>query len=72
MDLSSCLLELARAEKVAAQDGVPPSMLCLLKLIEMLGDSICDRRLARASLAGQPEDGRAVRRDVISPCDYIL
>ena len=72
MDLSSCLFKLAGAEKVAAQDGVPSSMFCLLKLIEVLGNGICDGRLARASLAGQPEDRRTVRRDVLGPCNYIL
>ena len=72
MDLSSCLLKLAGAEKVSAQDGVPSSMFCLLKLIEVLGNGICDGCLARASLAGHPEDRRAVRRDVVSPCKYLL
>ena len=72
MDLSSCLLKLAGAEKVSAQDGVPSSMFCLLKLIEVLGNGLCDGGLARASLAGQPEDRRAARRDVVSPCNYVL
>ena len=72
MDLSSCLLKLAGAEKVSAQDGVPSSMFCCLKLIEVLGNGICDGRLARASLAGHPEDRRAVRRDVVSPRNYLL
>ena len=69
MDPSSCLLKLAGAEKVASQDGVPSSMFGLLKLIEVFGNGICDGRLAKASLAGQPEDRRALRRDVVSPCD---
>ena len=69
MDLSSCLLKLARAEEIAAHDCVLSS---LLKLIEVFGNGICDGRLARASLAGHPEDRRAVRRNLVSPCNYLL
>ena len=72
MNLPSCLFKLAGAQKVAGQDGMPSSMFCLLKLIEVLGNGICDGRFARASLAGQPEDRWAVCRDVVGPCDYIL
>ena len=67
MDLSSRLFKLAGAKKTTAQDSVSS---CLLKPVEVLGNGICDGRLARASLPGQPENGRAVRR--VCPCDYIL
>ena len=45
MDLSSCFLKLVGAEKVSAQDGVPSSMFCLLKLIEVFGNGICNEGL---------------------------
>ena len=72
MDLSSCLFKLAGAKKGAAQDGTSSGMFFLLKLMEVLGNGICNCRLAGASLTSQPEDGRAVRRDGVGPCNYIL
>ncbi len=72
MDLPSCHFKLAGTKKGAAYDGMSSSTFFLLKPVEVLGNGICDCRLARASLAGQPEDRRAVRRDGVGPCDYIL
>ena len=71
-DFLSSLFKLAGAKKGAAQDGTSSGMFFLLKLMEVLGNGICNCRLAGASLASQPEDGRAVRRDGIGPCDYII
>ena len=72
MDLSSCLLKLAGAKKVAAQDGVWFSMFRVREAVEVFGNGICNGRLARASFAGQPEDRWAVLRDVVGSCDYTL
>ena len=64
-----CLLELSRAEKVSAQDGV---LVGFTIFLESLGYGIRNGGFPGASLTGQPEDTRAGRCAIVSPFRNIF